>query len=55
MNFCQTFLLKILKENTSLTEIPGLKHKLEYLSFRYIVSYVVSKKALHFLKKVIKS
>lgn len=51
----QAYWDKILKENTSLTEIPGLKHKLEYLSFRYIVSYVVSKKALHFLKKVIKS
>lgn len=50
----QAYWDRILKEHTSMNEIPNLQHKLEYLLFRYIVSYVFAKQTLHFLKKAIK-
>lgn len=44
----------MLKEYTSLNEISSLGNRLEYLLFRYIISYAFAKRVLHFLKKAVK-
>ena len=47
----QAYWDSILREYMCLTEIPGLWHRMEYLFFRYVISYAFARKILHLFKK----
>ena len=48
----QAYWDRMLNEHTPLSEIPDFTHKLQYLLFRYIVSYQTIKEILHFTRKI---